>query len=333
MKSRFDRPEAAKLKSVCMARCGAAGGCYLLSVRLRIRLMEGSGGPGRGRPPKNSVWSYELGRYVSRKPRGRPPPRGMMWSTARGKYMHDAAAPLQPRVPPPIVHLRSWNSDEMNEAVLHVGPRQNPYRNCTRQRRDVSGQYQDGYYAPVRRENHCLVSYEDAHPAHDRPQTMRVQAHRHMRTPSQVPAPQVPAPQVPDAQVPDAQVPAPIRRAFSSPPIPSTRRQLSDQAIELLTTGLNGLGLHDDIPFGFNDLFYHDNEPFGLNDEPFGFDLDEPPFLHTDVFMRSIHAWYEQKTEEEKAWLNTNDDAPQMMALMLNGFDNLMKVNGVSREN
>lgn len=116
--------------------------------------MEGGGNPGRGRPPKNSVWSNELGKYIFRKPRGRPP-RGMVWSAIRGKYVLDdtatVAAQIQQQVPPPSVNNRSWNSDEMNEIILNIGPRQNPYRNCTRQKRDVSGQYQDGYYAQVRR--------------------------------------------------------------------------------------------------------------------------------------------------------------------------------------
>ena len=132
--------------------------------------------------------------------------------------------------------------------------------------------------------------------------------------------------QVPTAQVPTMPVPELIRRAVSSPAIPNMRRQLSDQAIELFTTGLDGLRLHDNVPFGF------DIDEFDVHVETFDFDLDDSPFFYADAFMRSIHTWYEEKTEEEKAWLNTNNDAPQMVLLALNGFDNLMKVHGISRQ-
>jgi hypothetical protein len=141
-----------------------------------------------------------------------------------------------------------------------------------------------------------------------------------------VPTVQVPTMPVPTVQVPTMPVPELIRRAVSTPAIPDMRRQLSDQAIELFTTGLDGLRLHDNVPSGF------DIDEFDVHVDTFDFDLDEPPFFYADAFMRSIHTWYEEKTEEEKAWLNTNNDAPQMVLLALNGFDNLMKVHGISRQ-
>ena len=107
------------------------------------------GGPGRGRPPKNSVWSRELGKYVTRRPVGRPP-QGKKWSASENQYIPKTTSASSQDIPHAVSSPNSdesWNSDEMNEVVFHIGPRQNPYRVCTRHQRDVSGQYQTGYYA------------------------------------------------------------------------------------------------------------------------------------------------------------------------------------------
>ena len=107
------------------------------------------GGPGRGRPPKNSVWSHEHGKYVIRSPLGRPP-KGMQSSTSENKYVPKITSASRQVITPLASSPNSnesWNSDKMNEEVYHIGPRQNPYRICTRHQRDVSGQYQTGYYA------------------------------------------------------------------------------------------------------------------------------------------------------------------------------------------
>ena len=104
---------------------------------------------------------------------------------------------------------------------------------------------------------------------------------------------------------------APMRRSFSGPP--SMRRQLSDEAVQLLTTGLDGFSISDDI-FELDFMF----------DEPL---LHEDDFVQ--MFQSDLRVWYNQKTREEKEWLNANNDAKQMVTLMLNGLDNLMKVNGV----
>lgn len=91
------------------------------------------------------------------------------------------------------------------------------------------------------------------------------------------------------------------------------RRQLSDQAIDMLTAGLDGFTIYDNI---FDDEF-----------------ITKGSLSRADHFTHMFHdkliVWYNQKTDEEKAWLNTNKDAKQMVTLMLHGFDNLMKVNGV----
>lgn len=106
------------------------------------------GGPRPGRPPKNSVWSYKLGKYVSNPPV--PPP-----STADGELGRKFVSSnfnASAIVPPPSQPLRSWsswNSDDFEDAVRLVGRRQGPYRYCTRNLRDDSGQYKDGYYTQV----------------------------------------------------------------------------------------------------------------------------------------------------------------------------------------
>ena len=91
------------------------------------------------------------------------------------------------------------------------------------------------------------------------------------------------------------------------------RRQLSDEAIELLTDGLDGFTIYDNI---------FDDESIPNGSLP-------PDNDFTRMLQNELNVWYNQKTKEEKVWLNTNNDAKQMVTLMLNGFDNLMKVNGV----
>ena len=91
------------------------------------------------------------------------------------------------------------------------------------------------------------------------------------------------------------------------------RCQLSDQAIDLFTAGLDGFTIYDDI---FDDEFITKGS------------LSRADYF-THMLQDEVGVWYNQKTDEEKAWLNTNKDAKQMITLMLHGFDNLMKVNGV----
>lgn len=111
--------------------------------------MSRRAGPGRGRPPKNCVWNYELGKYVTSSVSQHPSP--LQWGTVtnnnesqNASTKDDGGSSLPP--PPPMF---SWDSDDFEDAVLDVGRRQGPYRNCTRGQRDVSGQYEDGYYAQV----------------------------------------------------------------------------------------------------------------------------------------------------------------------------------------
>lgn len=106
-------------------------------------------GPGRGRPPKNCVWNYELGKYVTSSVSQHPSP--LQWGalsdnkeSQNASAKDDGGSSLPP--PPPMF---SWDSDDFEDAVFDVGRRQGPYRNCTRGQRDVSGQYEDGYYAQV----------------------------------------------------------------------------------------------------------------------------------------------------------------------------------------
>lgn len=112
-------------------------------------VMSRRAGPGRGRPPKNSVWNYELGKYVTSSGSHHPSP--LQWGpvtdnneSQNASTKDDGGSSLPP--PPPMF---SWDSDDFEDAVLDVGRRQGPYRNCTRGQRDVSGQYEDGYYAQV----------------------------------------------------------------------------------------------------------------------------------------------------------------------------------------
>lgn len=110
---------------------------------------RGSGrrGPGRGRPPKNSIWDYDQCRYVPiQTPLRRPrePPRHN-----RGSELDGGAVVPDPSIgiPEPLTMSRSWNSDEMNEVISQIGNRQNPYRGCTSTLRDNTGQYREGVYA------------------------------------------------------------------------------------------------------------------------------------------------------------------------------------------
>lgn len=58
-------------------------------------------------------------------------------------------------------------------------------------------------------------------------------------------------------------------------------------------------------------------------------------FPQSDEFMDTFHynmkEWYGKKTEQEKEWLNQNKNAEKLMKLMFDGFDNMLKVNGVSK--
>ena len=94
---------------------------------------------------------------------------------------------------------------------------------------------------------------------------------------------------------------------YETPP-PSLQRSLSEQGIELLVTGLNDIDFRDD-----------------------NYDFDEQDFA--EDFMHTVksefYVWYILKTDQEKKWLNKNQDATKMIRLALNGFDNLMKLNGV----
>lgn len=84
-----------------------------------------------------------------------------------------------------------------------------------------------------------------------------------------------------------------------------------------------------------DDYVYDDKTLFGLginNDELQMFD-DALPSSKSDFitsFGKSIDDWYEHKSEDEKVWLNSNLDARDMIGLTLNGFDILLKMNGVS---
>lgn len=92
-------------------------------------------------------------------------------------------------------------------------------------------------------------------------------------------------------------------------PPPSLQRGLSGQGIELLVTGLNDIDFRDD-----------------------NYDFDEQDFAEDFMHMvkSEFYVWYILKTDQEKKWLNKNQDATKMVRLALNGFDNLMKLNGVS---
>ena len=85
----------------------------------------------RGRPPKNKEWDAFTGRYVPANHPNIPPPS----SVSRSSFSSSSTS-----------SLHSWNSDEMNDTVFQIGRKQNPYRECTRKQRDVSGQYMEGYY-------------------------------------------------------------------------------------------------------------------------------------------------------------------------------------------
>ena len=91
-----------------------------------------------------------------KKPRGRPP-KGKTWDPHQGEYVE----PRVPSPPAPIDRTRSistqsnsqsWNSEDMMDSLtFRVGRKQNPYRECTRNMRDSSGQYAFGFYNPKTR--------------------------------------------------------------------------------------------------------------------------------------------------------------------------------------
>lgn len=87
------------------------------------------------------------------------------------------------------------------------------------------------------------------------------------------------------------------------------KKSVSDQAIDLLMAGLDGIELCDHFDRNADDF---------INDE----------FLQH--LQSEFYMWYSIKTVQEKKWLNTNNDARQMVHLAMSGFDNLMKINGIS---
>ena len=141
---------------------------------------------GPGRPPKGAVWDETRGVYVHgispppprqgpppspmaaepsrnsreantktisvRRGRGRPP-KGTVWDDTLGEYVRCTQPQSRNQVPPPhpMTPISSWNSEEMNEIIACIGPRQGPYRRCTQSQRDTNGQYKEDLYAePVR---------------------------------------------------------------------------------------------------------------------------------------------------------------------------------------
>ena len=52
---------------------------------------------------------------------------------------------------------------------------------------------------------------------------------------------------------------------------------------------------------------------------------------HANKFKNSFYEWYETKTDEECAWLNTNPRAQMMMSLALRSFDSILEMNMMAR--
>lgn len=91
----------------------------------------------RGRPPKGKVWNAFIGEYVPlHNPPAPPPPPPQYQQQNRTTSNHTSS------------RSQSWNSEEMMEIALGIGRKQNPYRECTRNMRDASGQYKSGFYNP-----------------------------------------------------------------------------------------------------------------------------------------------------------------------------------------
>lgn len=138
---------------------------------------------GPGRPPKGAVWDETRGEYVHgispppprqgppppspiavepsrnsrevnaktirvRRGRGRPP-KGTAWDGTLGEYVRRTQPQSRNQLPPPpsMTPITSWNSEEMNEIIALIGPRQGPYRRCTQYQRDMNGLYKDDLYA------------------------------------------------------------------------------------------------------------------------------------------------------------------------------------------
>lgn len=115
--------------------------------------------PPAGAPANHEAEQLRPQPTLHRKPRGRPP-KGTVWNAYIGKYVPVRNPPPPPPPPPPQYQQnrtnsnnsssrsQSWNSDEMMEIALGIGKKQNPYRECTRNMRDASGQYKSGFYNP-----------------------------------------------------------------------------------------------------------------------------------------------------------------------------------------
>ena len=107
---------------------------------------------GRGRPPKNKVWNPETGKYDDAKPPGRQ--SGNSTSANDDLVWDMEGLSLSQNT------NDTWDSEVMNEVVGAIGPRQNPYRNCTYNQRDVSGQYRHGYYDEESQQDYFEDPYE-----------------------------------------------------------------------------------------------------------------------------------------------------------------------------
>ena len=149
-------------------RCVVCGVCY--KVRSTFTpIMSHNNRPGRGRPPKNSVWCALENRYIVNPSLGtsQDPPRPRLATDLGNRYVSATGSSRVNReadLPEPLrgstgqlshimerLNLRntSITSVDLEEISYGVGDRQAPYRSCTRNARDDSGQYASGYYASL----------------------------------------------------------------------------------------------------------------------------------------------------------------------------------------
>ena len=102
-----------------------------------------------------------------------------------------------------------------------------------------------------------------------------------------------------------------------SPPSPDNlSRLLSDEGKSIFEDAFSFYG--DDV---FEDTFNCDRRDI-YEDE-----ASLSVFVITSEMK--LNAWYKSKTNAEKEWLDNNVDADVFMSLALNGFDNILKLNGL----
>lgn len=106
---------------------------------------------------------------------------------------------------------------------------------------------------------------------------------------------------------------------IQAPIVPTTsmQRQLSDWAIELLVSGLGDISLGRDD--ALDDLGAAEPDPDAQGD------VNLKPDEFVTMFQSKLYAWYDEKTTDEKRWLDTSRHAEAMIDLALSEFDDMLR--------